>query len=93
MPGPNNYKHQSTLDNHSASLKPKLKDFTLDEPSKVPGPGAYSIPSTLKADKGSLDSKFSNPSSLVLHQSLNLSRRKEPNVYQPGPGACIYPPK
>ena len=54
----------------------------------MPGPGAYGIPSTLVADKGTFDSKYTDPSSIRLHQSLDISRRKEPVVFQPGPGQC-----
>jgi hypothetical protein len=35
-----------------------------------------------------MDSKFSNPSSFRIHHSLDISRRKEPVVFIPGPGQC-----
>ena len=44
----------------------------------VPGPGAYSVPSTLRVEESSkiLDSRFMNPSSIKIHNSLDISRRK-----------------
>jgi|JI9StandDraft_1071089.scaffolds.fasta_scaffold790068_1 hypothetical protein len=56
---------------------------------QVPGPGAYSVPSSMKVeDKSIMDSKFSNPGSIKIHHSLDISRRKEPVTFQPGPGQC-----
>lgn len=55
----------------------------------MPGPGAYENPSSLKLeDKSIMDSKFSNPGSFKIHNSLDISRRKEPVTFQPGPGQC-----
>ena len=72
-------------------MKSRLPDFSMKELNKVPGPGAYSIPSSLKVeDKSIMDSKFSNPSGLKIHHSLDISRRKEPVTFQPGPGQCKY---
>jgi hypothetical protein len=57
---------------------------------QVPGPGAYSVPTTLKVEEKPIaDSKFTNPSSIKIHNSLDISRRKEPVVFHPGPGQCI----
>ena len=70
-------------------MKLKLADFSLKEVSKVPGPGAYSVPSSLKTeDKGIMDSRFESPGGLKIHHSLDISRRKEPVTYVPGPGQC-----
>ena len=49
-PSPLNYSIPSTLEKKGASLKPRLPDFSLKEVNKVPGPGAYSVPSSLKTD-------------------------------------------
>jgi len=35
-----------------------------------------------------MDSKFTTPGGLKIHNSLDISRRKEPVTYQPGPGQC-----
>ena len=71
-------------------MKPRLPDFSLKEVSKVPGPGAYSVPTSLKTDeKNIMDSKFTTPGGLKIHNSLDISRRKEPVTYVPGPGQCI----
>lgn len=58
--------------------------------TKVPGPGAYSVPSTLKVEneKDIMDSKYLNPSSVKISQSLDISRRREPVTFHPGPGQC-----
>lgn len=50
------------------------------------------MPGTLKVEdeKSIVDSKFLNPSSIKIHNSLDISRRKEPVVFQPGPGQCSY---
>lgn len=96
IPSPNNYTVPSTLEKKGTSIKSRLPDFSLKEVVKVtarfiqvPGPGAYSVPSSLKVEEKSImDSKFSNPSSFKIHHSLDISRRKEPVVFIPGPGQC-----
>lgn len=54
-PSPNNYTVPSTLEQKGTSIKSRLPDFSLKEVAKVralvtqvPGPGAYSVPSSLK---------------------------------------------
>ncbi len=36
-----------------------------------------------------MDSRFNNPSMVKISQSLDISRRKEPVTFIPGPGQCI----
>jgi hypothetical protein len=35
-----------------------------------------------------MDSKYLNPSSVKISQSLDISRRREPVTFHPGPGQC-----
>ena len=35
-----------------------------------------------------MDSRFNNPGGMKIHNSLEISRRKEPVTYVPGPGQC-----
>jgi hypothetical protein len=88
-PGPNTYAVPTTLEHRGASMKSRLPDFSLKEILKVPGPGAYTVPTSLKVeDKGIMDSRFTTPAGLKIHNSLDLSRRKEPVTFSPGPGQC-----
>jgi hypothetical protein len=101
IPGPSNYTVPSTLEKKvsiaqatTARLQSKGNTFGIFGVIQVPGPGAYSVPTTLKVEEKPIaDSKFTNPSSIKIHNSLDISRRREPVTFQPGPGQCTFPNK
>lgn len=44
----------------------------------------------MRVEKNVMDSKYSNPGMVKISRSLDISRRKEPVTYIPGPGQCTF---